>query len=122
MRIFDTINDENFELYAAKHYDNPQCVDIEEFQADLCRFKYIKRLLGRYDSCGELQERLILNHIIVLFNVFGIEAAKKMLLFKIDSRHYSVIKPFLILLHYLREDELIDVPLDENVVAKLRNI
>jgi len=122
MRIFDTINDDNFELYAAKHYDNPQCVDVEEFQADLSRFKYIKRLLGRYDTCGELQERLILNHIIVLFNVFGIEPAKKMLLFKIENRHHSVIKPFLVFLNYLREDELVEIPLDENVVSRLRNI
>lgn len=122
MKVFDNLTDDNFELFAAKHYDNPQCVDVEEFQADLNRFRYIKRLLGRYDACGDLQERLILNHIIVLFNVFGIEAAKRMLLHKVDHKHYSIIKPFLVFLHYIHEHELVDIPLDMNVVEKLRNI
>lgn len=122
MKVFDTITDETFELFAAKHYQNPHCVDVEEFYDDLNRFRYLKRLLGRYESCGDLQERLILNHLIVLFNVFGIEPAKKMLVFKLDEKHLPIIKPFLVLLHYLREDELVEVPLDSLVVERLRNI
>ena len=96
---FETLTRKNFELFAAKHYDNPECMDIEEFKDDLSRFKYIKRLLRRYADHGDLQERLILNHLIVIYNVFGIEAANKMIWFKIENEHYHYIKPFLVFLH-----------------------
>ena len=72
MKIFDELTDKNFKLFAAQQYNNPECTDVEEFKNDLSRFKYLKRLLTRYEEHGELQERLILNHIIVLYNVFGI--------------------------------------------------
>ena len=79
MMIFNELTEENLFLYAAKHYRNPQFSDIEEFYEDLKRFKYIKRLLNRYIDQGELAERLILNHVIVVFNSFGIEAALSIL-------------------------------------------
>ena len=88
--MIETLDDSNFVLYAAKHYDNPQCYDVEEFHDDLKRFKYLKRLLGKYEDTGELRENLILNHIIVLYNVFG-EAATRMLFFKLVG-YYSYLK------------------------------
>jgi len=92
----EKLDDSNFMLYAAKHYDNTQCYDTTEFLDDLKRFKYIKRLFIKYDEYGELRERLILNHIIVLYNVFG-DAATRMLFFKMMGYHHY-LKPFLILL------------------------
>lgn len=122
MKIFDTLNRKNFELYAAQNYNNPECIDIEEFKEDLARFKYLKRLLRRYEVNDELQERLILNHLIVLYNVFGIEAANKMIWYKIEPEHWTYIKPFLVFLNYLPEDEQVGVPLDPYIVEVLRKI
>ena len=122
MKVFETLNDKNFTLFAAHYYNNPQCVDTDEFYDDLNRFKYLKRLLGRYEQSGDLQERLILNHLIVINNIFGIPAAKKMLEFKIDQKHWPVVKPFLVYLNYLKEDEYVDIALDPNVVDRLRKI
>lgn len=120
MKLFEKLTDSNFTLFASNHYNNPQCVDVDEFYEDLNRFKYLKRLLGRYHTYNDLQERLILNHLIVLFNVFGIEPAKKMVFFKVDKEHLSTLKTFLVFLHYVREDELIDIPLDKLVINRLR--
>ena len=75
----DKLDESNFLLYAAKHYDNPQCFDTIEFYEDLKRFKYIKRLFNRYIEDGDLKERLVLNHIVILFNLFGVKAAIRML-------------------------------------------
>lgn len=93
------INETNFVLYAAKHYNNPDCFDTEEFLADLKRFKYVKRLLNKYKETGELKERLILNHIIIIYNIFGIEPATRMLFFRLNG-HYDCLKPFLEFLGY----------------------
>jgi len=122
MKIFDKLNRRNFELFAANNYNNPEATDIGEFKEDVSRFKYLKRLLKRYEQSGDLQERLILNHLVVIYNVFGIEAANKMIWFKINEEHYSYIKPFLILLHYLKEDEMVEIPLDKNIVERLRKL
>lgn len=122
MKVFDTLNDNNFMLFAANNYNNPQCVDAEEFNDDLSRFKYLKRLLGRYEQTGDLQERLILNHLIVIHNVFGIPAARKMLEYKIDDKHWSVVKTCLIFLHYMKSDDMVGVELDPTVVDRLRKI
>lgn len=122
MKVFEQLDEKNFVLFAAHHYDNPQCVDTDEFYDDLNRFKYLKRLLGRYAESNDLQERLILNHLIVLHNVFGIPAAKKMLWYKIDEKHWTVVKPFLIYLNYLKEDELVEIGLDPLVVDRLRKL
>ena len=122
MKIFDTLNRRNFELYAAQNYNNPECLDIEEFKEDLARFKYLKRLLRRYEISDDLQIRLILNHIIVLYNVFGIEAANRMLWYKIEPEHWTYIKPFLVFLNYLPVDEKVEIPLDPLIVDLLRKL
>ena len=122
MKVFDELTSKNFKLFAANNYNNPECTDIEEFKQDLNRFKYLNRLLTRYEEHGELQERLILNHLIVLYNVFGIEAGNKMIWYKIDENHYQYIKPFLVYLHYLPEDEKVDVAMDPTIVDILREL
>lgn len=122
MKNFDKLTRRNFKLFAAKHYDNPECLDIEEFNQDLSRFKYLKRLLRRYELTGDLQERLILNHVIILYNVFGIKACNKMMWYKINEEHWHYIKPFLIFLNYLPEDEKVEVPMDPYIVEVLRKL
>ena len=122
MKVFDVLNSKNFKLFAAQHYNNPECTDVEEFKQDMSRFKYLKRLLTRYEEHGELQERLILNHIIVLYNVFGIEACNRMIWYKIEERQYCYIKPFLVYLHYLPEDEKVEVVMDPSIVEVLREL
>ena len=118
----DNLTESNILLYAAKHYYNPTFSDIEEFHEDLKRFKYIKRLANRYLNDGVLAERLILNHLIVLFNVFGIEPALNMLKVKLDKDHWPVIKPFLIFLKYIRNDQLTGIQMDNDIVEVLRKI
>lgn len=123
------LSEQTFLMYAAKYYDNPQCMDIEEFYDDLKRFAYIKRLFGKFKDTGELKERLILNHLTVLFNIFGVNAVE-LLFFKLDEDHYRYLKPFLILLNYMPESiklnsEVLkssDIPMDHQIVARLRNI
>lgn len=122
MKLFDELNEENFLLFAANSYINKQCTSTEEFYDDLNRFKYIKRLLSRYEHDGILQERLLINHIVILYNVFGIKAANKMLWYKIEEKYWSVIKPILLYLNYIDDKEKIDVPLDTKVIEKLRKI
>ena len=116
------LTEENLYLYAAKNYYNPKYIDAEEFEEDLKRFKYIKRLLNRYEETGVLSERLVLNHIIVLFNVFGHEAAFNMLKLKLNDRHWPMIKPFLIYLRYIKNDQLTNIPMDQHIVDALRKI
>lgn len=127
----EKLDDTNFILFAARHYDNSQCHDTEEFYDDLKRFKYIKRLLVKYHESGELRERLILNHLIVLYNVFG-EHATRMLFAKLDP-YYHYLKPFLVLLGYMPDKVTnigpnsitiysSDVQMDPHIVAVLRTI
>jgi hypothetical protein len=111
-----------FQLYAAQHYENPTCIDTEEFFNDLKRFKYIKRLLNRYYSSGELSERLILNHLIVIFNCWGYENGIEMLALKIDPPHWSALKPFLVYLKAVENEDLTGIPMDANVVNVLRSL
>ena len=122
MKIFDELTNKNFKLFASQNYNNPECIDITEFEQDLSRFKYLKRLLKRYELTSELQERLILNHIIVLYNVFGIKACIKMMWYKINDEHWHYIKPFLVYLHYLPENEKTEVGMDPYIVEVLRNL
>lgn len=122
MRLFDELNDDNFYVFAAKNYDNPQCQDVEEFYEDLQRFKYLKRLLKRYKQNDDLQERLIVNHLVVLYNLFGIKAANKMMFYKMEVDYWSAIKTFLVFLNYLPEEEYVEVPLDPVIVDKLRKL
>lgn len=100
--IFNELNEENFLLFAIKNYDNPQAVTREDFEKDLNHFKYIKRLLKRYQNTGQLKVQLILNHFIVLYNVFG-EAATPMFFYKIEKELWPPIKSFIIFLNKLPE-------------------
>jgi hypothetical protein len=116
------LTEDNLFLFAAKHYYNPRFIDAEEFNEDLKRFKYIKRLLNRYQDSGNLAERLILNHLIVVFNVFGIEAALKILELKLDDNQWRYIKPFLIFLKYIKNDQYTNIEMDQHIVDELRKI
>ena len=95
---FTELNDGNFKLFAIKNYENPQAVTESDFEKDLNHFKYIKRLLKRYRNTGELKTHLIINHFIVLYNIFG-DAATPMLFFKIEEDLWSVMKTFIIFLN-----------------------
>lgn len=122
------LTEENYVLYAMRAYNNPQCTSIEEFHEDLNRTKYLKRLLRRYKTTGSLRERLILNHIIIFFNVFGVEAASRLLFFKLEEDLHPLLKTFLVYLNFLPQNsipevrELISVPLEDRVVKILRKL
>ncbi len=105
-----------------KNYDNPQCEGEKEFEDDLKRFKYIKRLLSRYYDTGILKERLLLNHLIVLNNVFSMEAATTLLLYKIQPTHWPALKSFLIYLNNISDNELKEIEHDNNVLETLGKI
>lgn len=123
MSLFDKITAKNFQSYAIKHYDDPQCESLDDFQEDLRRFRYLKRLLHRYHNNGEMRERLMLNHIICLFNVFGYEPCMRMLEFKIkDKAYWTSIKTMLLFLGYVEEGWKTDIPLDLNLAERLREL
>ena len=122
MDIFEELNEENFTLFAIRHYDNPQCTSTEEFYEDIRRFRYLKRLLKRYHNSGELRERLILNHLIILNNVFGVENAVRMLQYKIDDEYWPVLKTSLLYLEYVDESFRMEIPLDELAVKRMREL
>lgn len=122
MLVFNELTEDNLFLYAAKHYYNPQFSDIEEFHEDLKRFKYIKRLANRYLETGELAERLMLNHLIIVFNVFGVEAGLNILEFKLEERHWPIVKPFLIFLKHITNDQYTNITMDQKVIKELRKI
>jgi hypothetical protein len=125
--IVDKLNEDNFLLFAMHHYDNPQCHSMAEFEEDLKKFLYLKKLIGRYKSNGELRERLILNHIIVLYNIFG-TAATRMLFYKIEKDYWDVLVTFLLYLNRMPETipeynlKLSDIRLDEQIIDVLRKI
>lgn len=129
MTTIELCND-NFLIYAMKAYNKPGVIQ-SEFEEDLKRIKYIKRLIKRYKTTGKLKERLILNHIIVLGNVFGVEAAVNMLFFKLDEEYYDSLKSFLVFLSYLPKVvdgikgirlNTSDIPLDITISSKLMEI
>lgn len=122
MLVIDELTEDNLFLYAAKHYNNPTFSDIEDFYEDLKRFKYIKRLVNRYLTDKDLADRLILNHLIVVQNSFGIEPMVNMLNLKLEQKHWPVIKPFLIFLNYIRNDELTGIDMDPFVIERLREV
>ena len=109
------------------HYDNPQCHSLEEFEEDLKKILYLKKLLSRYKNNGELRERLILNHIIVLYNIFG-DSATRMLFYKVEKSCWDVLVTFLVYLDRMPETIpeygiiLSEIKLDETVIATLRKI
>ena len=104
------------------HYNNPQCECEKEFEDDLKRFKYIKRLLRKYHETGILKERLLLNHLIVLHNVFGSDAVSTLLLYKIQEEYWPTLKSFLLFLNILMSDELPEVIKDEKVYKVLKEL
>jgi len=128
--IFDDLNEKNFLLYAMKEYNNPQCTEVEEFNDDLKKIKYIKRLLNQYVSEGVLKERLLLNHIIIFYNVFPPAAATRILFFKIEERFWPILKPFLFYLKLMPEDKIEsimgkeirtnEILMDQGVIDSLR--
>ena len=115
------LSDDNFLIYAMNHYDNPQCHSIEEFEEDLKKFLYLKKLFSRYKNNGELRERLILNHIIVLYNIFG-DAATDMLMLKLKEEYESELGTFLIYLNRLPDDMISSVRVDMQIADALRKI
>ena len=126
---FDDLNEKNFLLYAMQHYENPQCVEVEEFNDDLKKIKYIKRLLNQYSTEGVLKERLLLNHIIVFYNVFSVEAATRILFYKLEEQFWSMLKTFLFYLNFLpskiesvngRTILTTEIPMDQGIVDSLR--
>ena len=121
------LNDDNIVIFAMKNYQNPSCKNIEEFQEDFNRIKYVKRLFNRYEKDGVLRERLILNHIITIYNVFGLEAATRMLFNRLDDKQYSLLKTFLTFLNYCPEQkfdgiDIVSIPLDATIVKRLRGM
>jgi len=128
VNILNNLTDDNFTLFAARYYENPHCLTEEEFEDDLKRFRYLKRLFNKYKQTGELKDRLIINHFVVLYNVFHHRAATKMICLKLYDE-LSYVKPFLIMLGYWPDriegiDGKIvvdsDISLDMNVTNTLR--
>ena len=126
---FEDLNEKNFLLYAMQHYENPQCVEVEEFNDDLKKIKYIKRLFNQYAIEGVLKERLLLNHIIVFYNVFSVEAATRILFYKLEENIWPMLKTFLFYLNFLpdkiesingRTILTTEIPMDQGIVDSLR--
>ena len=128
---FDDIKDDTFLLYAMKEYNNVQCTGVEEFYDDLKKIKYIKRLFNIYKNDGQLKERLILNHLIVYYNVFPVQSGTRILFYKIEEQFWPMLKTFLIFLdrmpekiESIRGNEIksTSIALDEGIVTRLRTI
>jgi len=117
--MYEKITSDNVIMFAIKHYDNPQCEGEREFYDDMKRFKYIKRLLRKHKDTGILKERLLLNHIIILNNLFGAEACVTLLLFKIQREYWETLKSFLLFLNILRDDELQNIKENKKVLEIL---
>lgn len=128
--MIDSLNDDNFLIFAMKAYDSPNTI-LSEFEEDLKRIKYVKRLIKRYKSTGELKERLILNHLIILSNVFGTKSSVRMLFFKIDEEDHHILKSFLMFLRTMpevvegirgRNIRSVNIPIDLFVCQRLKDI
>ena len=120
--MFSKITKKNWLFFAIKNYNVPNLDSEQEFYEDIKRFKYLKRLFRKYKATGELKTRLILNHIIVLNNVFGADACATLLLYKIQKEYWSALKSFLLYLNILREDELTEVQEDNKVKEVLEKL
>lgn len=121
---FNELNEDNYILFAIKHYENPQSVTKDDFYEDLKRIKWIKRLLKRYKTEGELKTHLLINHFIVLYNVFG-DAATPLLFYKLDKEYWSILKTFIVYLQRLPEypiTQIHEIPIDEECLVKLNLI
>lgn len=122
------LTEETFLVYALKNYNNPECTGIDDFEDDIKRFKYLKRLFNRFETSKVLSDRLILNHLVVLYNVFD-NAATPMLFYKIEEQHWSVLKTFLVFINRMPMEQIVtggvretDIPLDFTVINILRKI
>ena len=123
MGLFDKLTVKNFNAFALQNYDDPQCADIEDFQEDLRRFRYLKRLLHRYHENGEMRERLMLNHLITIFNVFGYDASMRMLKFKVrEDSYWTSIKTMLLYLGYIDGSWETSVHIDDKLAQRLREL
>ena len=131
MNLFDDLNEKNYVHFEMKYNDNRQCTSVEEFNDDLNKIKYVKRLFNRFLETGELRTNLILNHLIVIYNVFENEAATRMLFFRVEKKFYSILKPFLIFLNRLpakvkgiggEDIQTNHIPLNETTIKELRKI
>ena len=122
--IFNELNEDNFLLFAIKNYENPQAVTKEDFDRDINHFKYIKRLLKRYKNTGPLKTHLLLNHLIILYNIFG-HPTTPMLFYKIDEELWSTMKTFIIFLNRLPEypkTYIHDIKVDLDCLKELNKI
>ena len=120
--MFKEITKDNWLLFAQQNYDSPNLDSEKEFYEDVKRFKYIKRLFRKYKSTGELKTRLVINHLIVLQNVFGADVAISLLLFKVDKHYWPVLKACLDYLGYLYPHELNDIETDKNIEEMLKQL
>jgi hypothetical protein len=127
---FDDLTADNFVMYAMKAYDRPDCI-LSEFREDMKRFNYLKRLFFRYRKTGEVKERLIINHLIVLYNVFGAEVCTRMLFYKMSPEDYPSLKTYLLFLNYMpltirgikgKDINSNDIAVDLNIAKVLRDI
>jgi hypothetical protein len=121
---FDELNEGNFILFAIKHYENPQGATEDDFYDDIKRFKWIKRLLKKYKVNGEMNIHLLINHFLILYNIFG-DAATPLLFFKVDSEYWSFIKTLIVYLGRFPEypkTELHNIPIDFDCLARLKEL
>jgi hypothetical protein len=127
---FDDLGNENFMLYAAKCYDKPNVI-MSEFKEDMKRFNYLKRLFHKYRKNNEMREQLILNHLVIVYNVFGVEPATRMLFFKMSKEDYSALKTFLLFLSFMpnvvkgikgQDIHSSDIDVDMKIASILRKI
>ena len=126
---FEKLNKDNYILYAARNYDNPACRSMGEFSDDLARIVYVKRLLRKYERTGELKDRLLSNHIITLYNVFGTEAATRLLFFRIEADLHSMLKTFMVYLDFVGDRaatpegiDIVRISLDQKIIDRLRSL
>lgn len=122
------LDDDNFLVYAIKHYYNPGSMGMSDLEEDLKRIKYVKRLLNRYKKTGECSERLILNHLVVLYNVFE-DAATDMLFYKLEEEYWPELKTYLVYLHRMPLETVVtkgitetEIPLNQDLVERLRKL
>ncbi len=128
--MFENLTGDNLLMYAMKAFDKPNCI-LSEFTEDMKRFNYLKRLFQRYRSDGEVRERLIINHLIVIYNVFGVEASTRMLFYKINIEDHPTLKTYLLFLNYMpetikgirgRDIHSYDISVDMKVAEVLRTL
>jgi len=126
--MFDELNNDNIMMYAVKAYDKPNCI-MSEFKEDMKRFNYLKRLFKRYRKYNELREQLVLNHLVVIYNVFGPEVASRLLFFKMAKDDYSALKTYMLFLNIMPDkvrgikgQDIIssDIPIDYAIAEALR--